>query len=151
MPNDKDIELPSLDLTVEEKQQVIDTIRSDEGRFWALRLVCRERQLKEAIAEVDRLEEELDPCCRNPRCGGDCTCKICAPDLYIRDLETELTELKQQSVDLREALAFIAYGKQHTGIIPCPQDYHFYISPFRDRAREALDALNIPEENEETD
>ncbi len=36
------------------------------------------------------LEEPHGPCCRDPWCGGDCTCEICAPDLAIRDLKAEL-------------------------------------------------------------
>jgi hypothetical protein len=34
-------------------------------------------------------------CCQYPDyCGGECTCKICAPDLHIERLESELEECR---------------------------------------------------------
>lgn len=147
MPNDKEIQLPPYDEECNAIIQYALTLESgaqySTASFKAER-DCRSRQLKEVIAEVDRLKLDLKAMTEDRNLwqdehNGDC------PNL------AELAQLKQQSVDLKEALAFIAYGKQHTGVIPCPQDYHFYISPFRDRAREALDALNIPEDNDETD
>lgn len=120
--------------------------------------------LKEALAEVERLTdhkcfeithtEDGDELLLGPLTRYD-VLDLCDKSMDLRKraetAEAELAQLKQQSVDLRTALAFIAYGKQHTGVIPCPQDHDFYIKPFRDRAREALDALNIPKDNEETD
>jgi hypothetical protein len=33
-----------------------------------------------------------DKCCRDPHCGGECTCPTCAPDLAARDLEAQKEE-----------------------------------------------------------
>jgi hypothetical protein len=65
--------------------------------------------------------------------GGTALSKEASERLLSDILEDESREEK-----LREALEEIAYGKQHTGVIPCPQDYEFYIRPWRDRARAAL-------------
>jgi hypothetical protein len=37
-----------------------------------------------------------DKCCREPHCGGDCTCSICAPDLAARDQELELEAQRER-------------------------------------------------------
>ena len=48
------------------------------------------------------------------------------------------SELMQK---LKESLDFIAYRGQHSGIIPCPQDYAYYVKPMQDEAKKALDRI----------
>lgn len=48
-----------------------------------------------------------------------------------------------------DALKFVAYRGQHSGIIPCPQDYSYYVTPMQDAAREALGKIFGGEEDSE--
>lgn len=48
----------------------------------------------DAMAHIQR--ERRGPCCREPWCQGECTCKICAPELAIADLEAESQRLRQE-------------------------------------------------------
>lgn len=66
------------------------------------RETCR-TMLAAKDAEIERLKR--GDCCRDPWCGGECTCKICAPDLAIRDLEAELTTLRSRLAALEAEVA----------------------------------------------
>jgi hypothetical protein len=65
---------------------------------------------------------------------------IIAKDMVHDDAKFVKTAVNNYQI-LVDALKEIAYGKQHTGIIPCPQDYEFYIRPWRAIARKALEEL----------
>ena len=55
-----------------------------------------------------------------------------------RRVTEEIEALKKREARLKKALEEIAYGKQHSGVIPCPQDWQFYVMPWQETAKAAL-------------
>lgn len=68
---------------------------SDDGT--EARLYSEEWVEMKSAVESTRwwIKENSDPCCKSPEhCGGECTCKICAPHLAERDLAALTNEEK---------------------------------------------------------
>lgn len=49
-----------------------------------------------------------------------------------------ILELERQLRQACDLISEIAYGKSHSGVIPCPQDYQFYIEPWRKMAQQFM-------------
>lgn len=113
---ESEVVLPPLDITIEEKQQVLDTVRSDEGRFWAPRLMCRERQLLAQISKTNAAEAELT----SLRGAGWVSVKavVAVIEQYTPDRRPEYEEIVRQCDFIKRAVRELV-SPSHDDSEPC--------------------------------
>jgi hypothetical protein len=89
------------------------------------------------------------PAGHNPYwCGGDCDGTCCGDDpcwscigfLHDKALGflSGVESVRAENERLKEALRTIAEHGMHSGVIPCPQDFSFYLQPIRKLAEASL-------------
>lgn len=69
-----------------------------------------QQKIRTLTAERDALKAEnerlkIGPCCREPWCKGECACEVCAPDLALRDLKSELTALRERLAEMEKPVS----------------------------------------------
>lgn len=83
--------------------------------------------------------------------GAEESLNLFAEEMTGTDIKTvteeEAAALEQlpqvRCIKAKDLLEKVLADKQHTGVISCPQDYAFYIQPYENKMREAIEILSV--------
>ena len=103
-----------------------------EREIWSLRSELAESVPMERVAGAESECADLTTRLQAEQQRREAAEKIAHEDFLLR------VETNQRAEALVEALQKIASHGNHSGVIPCPQDYNFYIKPMQEIAVAAL-------------